>query len=303
MDSDEDQRLSARENSIPPSNRAPSSSSSSSSSPSRRLESSDSGLQIHQLTIATRSLIKLSGFVAGKPAVFLLDCGATGNFVSAEFVRKHNLSTSPLPHPDVITLADGSQQKAGSIMNAADIGIGSYTDTLDFVSLPLAGYDVILGMPWLDHFNPIVNWRKHVVSMVDTKKRRHVLRASDKPASSAPIVNTVKSSPSSSSSSSSDSSKESPSRGGTSVSPEDKRAAMSRTLRNVIKSSELKHAHRTKQLDPEFGCLVYAHQSESGKVSFSDAAVGGNSPMELWDQPVSNRKRLKLSHFSLPSTS
>ena len=280
MDSDEDQRLSAREN-IPPSNRAPlltspSSPSSSSSTPSCRLESSDSGLQIHQLTIATRNLIKLSGFVAGKPAVFLLDCGATGNFVSAEFVKKHNLSTSPLPHPDVITLADGSQQKAGLIVNAAVIGIGSYTDTLDFVSLPLAGYDVILGMPWLDHYNPTVNWKKHVVSLVDTKKRRHVLRASDKP-TSTPVVNTVKSS--------SDSSKESPS-GGTSVSPDDKRVAMSAMLLNVITSSQLKHAHRTKQLDPEFSCLVYVDQSASGEVSFT--ANGDKSDL-LRDQPVSYR--------------
>ena len=286
MDSNDplDQRLSARENITPPTRALPlplpqSPSPSSSSSPSCGLKSSDSNLQIHQLTIATRSLIKLSGFVAGKSAVFLLDCGATGNFVSAEFVRKHNLSTKPLPHQDVITLADGSQQKAGSIVNAAVISIGSYTDILDFVSLPLAGYDIILGMPWLDHFNPSVNWKKHVVSLVDAKKRRHVLRASDKPLSS-PVVNTVKSS-------SSDSSKESTKlNDGTSVSPEKKKQnTKAGMLLNVITSKQVKRAHQTQQLDSEFGCLVYVGMPPSGEVTFT---MNGKNELPKSSSPSSS---------------
>ena len=51
----------------------------------------------------------------------------------------------------LVTLADGSNQKTESIVESAKISIGSYTDRLDLVALPLPGYDVILGMTWLYH--------------------------------------------------------------------------------------------------------------------------------------------------------
>src|SRR5689334_4228316 len=52
--------------------------------------------QIHRLTTTTRRLFTLGGFVGRKPAVFLLDSGATGNFVSTAFVAAHQLSASVL---------------------------------------------------------------------------------------------------------------------------------------------------------------------------------------------------------------
>ena len=132
-------------------------------------------LQINQLTTTTRSLFKLSGFVNGKPAVFLLDSGATGNFVSAAFVAAHKFVVVELSQKDVVTLADGSQQTAGSSMNAAPIKIGSYTDEVDLISLPLSGYDVILGMPWLAHYNPTIDWKEKVVRFTDGKNIKRVL--------------------------------------------------------------------------------------------------------------------------------
>ena len=120
--------------------------------------------------------MKLAGSVGGHPAVVLIDCGATGNFISSSFVTEKKLATESLPQQEEITLADGSKQKAASIVKAAKIAIGSYTDQFDLVSLPLSGYDVILGMSWLYEYNVAVDWREKKVSFVDDAKKRHTLR-------------------------------------------------------------------------------------------------------------------------------
>ena len=107
----------------------------------------------------------MQGTLFGRPAVFLLDSGATGNFVSSAFVRAHNLPSSPLSRPDLVTLADGSQQTAGCIVQSAAVRIASYSDSLDLVSLALQDYDAILGMPWLERVNPEINWRQRTVTL------------------------------------------------------------------------------------------------------------------------------------------
>ena len=131
--------------------------------------------QINQLTTATRSLIKLSGLVSGQSAVFLVDSGATGNFVNADFVKQHSLPSVLLPVQDIVTLADGSQQAAGSMVRSAPIVIGSYQDQADLVSLPLSGYDVILGMPWLHQYNPTIDWKQKTICFSDSRQRQHRL--------------------------------------------------------------------------------------------------------------------------------
>lgn len=127
----------------------------------------------------------------GRQCVFMLDSGATGNFVSLGFVQKHSFVTSPLPRQDTVTLADGSTQTTGSMVQAAAVRIGSYSDRLDLVTLPLTGYDVILGMPWLYHYNPVVDWQLETLSFVQHHKRfkrKRVLQASPPVATSVSSV-------------------------------------------------------------------------------------------------------------------
>ena len=135
--------------------------------------------QINQITTSSRSLIKLSGTLSGRPAVFLVDSGATGNFVNDAFVNKHRVSSMSLPSQDIVTLADGSQQTAAAFVPSASVAIGTYTDRLDLVSLPLAGYDAILGMPWLHHYNPHVDWQRKSIKFAGSDHLPHVLMSAD----------------------------------------------------------------------------------------------------------------------------
>ena len=45
----------------------------------------------------------------------LLDSGATGIFVSPEFVRRHKLETTPLPRPIPVRNVDGTPNENGAI--------------------------------------------------------------------------------------------------------------------------------------------------------------------------------------------
>jgi hypothetical protein len=132
-----------------------------------------SAQEVNQLNTKGK-LIKLAGFVGRVPAVFLLDCGATGCFASSSFVKEHGLRVTS--STDTIKGYDGRSEKSGGTVVGARIRIDSYSESLDLTVANLDGYDVILGMPWLESHNPVLDWRGKTVSFVDQHKHRHVLR-------------------------------------------------------------------------------------------------------------------------------
>lgn len=137
--------------------------------PPRTEEEEEEGIPIWRLasTITKgRKLIKLAGKLCEQPAVFLIDSGASGNFVSEAFARTHSLPLMAYCDEKVpkIKLADGHTQRSSGVLSACSITLDTYSDTLDLVGLPLSGYDVILGMPWLEEKNPQIGWRSKEVS-------------------------------------------------------------------------------------------------------------------------------------------
>jgi transposase InsO family protein len=118
----------------------------------------------HHLTVtaesARRSLLKFNGTLRGVPAVFLVDCGSTADFVSAAFVKRHRLDTEPRAHADTVRLADGSMQVCERQLTSAPAHIGTYADHLDLAVLPLSGFDVVLGLPWLARVGPTPDWQR-----------------------------------------------------------------------------------------------------------------------------------------------
>ena len=135
-------------------------------------------LDLGSTYVKKRTLIRLEGTIAGRSAIGLLDSGASGNFIAANFIAEHELSTEIVDDLSV-TLADGSRQAAMGVLPNADVTLATYQDFISFVALPLAGYDFILGMPWLEDVNPHINWREKRVSLVDKKdpQVRHELHS------------------------------------------------------------------------------------------------------------------------------
>lgn len=92
----------------------------------------------------------------------LIDSGATGTFVSQSFVDKHFLTTYPLVEPVSVRNADGSLSQGGSITSYCEIILSappSFREKLTLEVAVLGQFDVILGLPWLERHNPLVDWK------------------------------------------------------------------------------------------------------------------------------------------------
>lgn len=129
--------------------------------------------EVNQLTNRGRSLITLQGHLGPHSATILVDSGATGNFVSSSFVRSHGLAFAS--DATRIKLADGREQAAAGLLTAAPVRVGTYADTIDLTIADLSGYDIILGMSWLHHYNPAIDWRGRTLSFTDAAGLRHRL--------------------------------------------------------------------------------------------------------------------------------
>ena len=174
-----------------------------------------------------RILIKLPGFVGSTPAVVLVDCGATGNFVSKSFASANGFRLAS--SPDTVQMANGHLQPADGVYRAR-LSIGSYRDSLDLTATTLEGYDVILGMPWLHQFNPKIDWREHTLSFTGTDYKQHVLRRA--------LTGAVQVKPSN---------------------------GMASHRLNLVSSKQVEKQHRQGLL--EFACVVYPAQMAAAKVS------------------------------------
>ena len=114
-----------------------------------------------------------------RPVLLLVDCGASSNFVSTEFIKNNNLRISTASTVNTVTLADGSQQVSCGTLEHACITIGTYTDHFDFTVLPLPKYDAILGQSWLQSLNPNIDWIKQSISLIHDGHRHSFTATSD----------------------------------------------------------------------------------------------------------------------------
>ena len=114
---------------------------------------------------AVSSLFTLQGTVNEISARFLLDSGASCNFVNAEFLKNTGI---PIPQPKgdgQVKLANGKTiMSLGTIQ--LKVKIGSYQETIHFKIIPLQmQYQVVLGKTWLEERNPNIDWKKGVLTV------------------------------------------------------------------------------------------------------------------------------------------
>jgi hypothetical protein len=102
-------------------------------------------------------LIKLSGVVNKYKAVVMVDSGSTGDFISQEFVQRNKLGSRCYENLKKVWLADGKEHTIASYVDSS-LRIGELHENTESAVIPLSGYDVILGIPWLKRHNPVINW-------------------------------------------------------------------------------------------------------------------------------------------------
>jgi hypothetical protein len=92
----------------------------------------------------------------------MVDSGATSIFISERFVKKNHVITAPLERPIVLLNIDGSQNKAGTIQQYTELYLstGDRETKWKMLVTDTGPEDLVLGLPWLRHANPDIDWEK-----------------------------------------------------------------------------------------------------------------------------------------------
>ena len=105
-----------------------------------------------------QKLLTVNGEVDGKPAFILIDSGSSGNFLADEFVRKWDVQLTKCvkSSPGYVQLANGERQIIQCLKRPVSVRVQKYETRLNFHTTRLAGYDCILGQPWLEKEEPYI---------------------------------------------------------------------------------------------------------------------------------------------------
>ena len=121
----------------------------------------DVGLSGDEIDPLGSVLLCILGKVNGIEVTFLIDSGASECFLSTTFVKKNKMKTVKAKEKLRIQLADGTTRVSNFIVEQACVKFEDHMDFLNFSVIPLPKYEAILGKPWLDRWNPIINWKKN----------------------------------------------------------------------------------------------------------------------------------------------
>ena len=106
----------------------------------------------------------LKGHCNGYPARFLVDFGATHDFVSQKFVDSQMPTQATTCISHTVQWADGRASKAEQELSRR-LQLGTFFEQRSLLVSPIEGYDIVLGKPWLTTHNPLIDWRKHTIQL------------------------------------------------------------------------------------------------------------------------------------------
>ena len=97
----------------------------------------------------------------------LLDSGATGLVMSSEFARKQGFKLKKIDRPIYVRNVNGSFNQEGPIKHTVEVNIyyQRHREKMEINMIGEQKWSVILGIPWLAHHNPEINWKTGKVKM------------------------------------------------------------------------------------------------------------------------------------------
>ena len=107
-------------------------------------------------------LCKLSGRHRTVQVAAMVDSGATALFLDKKYADRQRMLQIPLDAPILLYNIDGTRNEAGSITHKVrlELCIGQDKEKFDFFVTSLGPEKVILGLPWLRHRNPKIDWQE-----------------------------------------------------------------------------------------------------------------------------------------------
>src|SRR6202008_2672347 len=109
-------------------------------------------------------LIRIRGHVGKHSATVMVDSGSTGNFIDSSYVNRHSLAKWKLRVPESVRLADGTMHTS-TYYSTMNIRMGKAKHLIQLNVIPLKAANVILGIPWLQQYEPTIDWKSGSVSV------------------------------------------------------------------------------------------------------------------------------------------
>ncbi len=102
-------------------------------------------------------LLYYDGKIKDREVKVLVDGGSIGNFISEELAKRLNLNTAIVNGQNII-FAGGASKFSNKEAYAVKLSIDNHCERINLRLAPLPHHDIILGKPWLDYWNPFIDW-------------------------------------------------------------------------------------------------------------------------------------------------
>lgn len=115
--------------------------------------------------VAHEPLFMLPARINNTPFEILVDCGASGNFISQQLINKANITTRTSMESHEIQLADKSKTTLNQVATDIEVTIAEHVMPVTCLVVPTLTHSMILGTPWLKQFNPNINWKDQTMNI------------------------------------------------------------------------------------------------------------------------------------------
>jgi hypothetical protein len=123
-------------------------------------------------------LFRIDATVHGHLARCLIDCGASSDFISIEFIKRHGLEKLMLATEHRVRGYDGQLTPAAGVVEAAvtlsSLGEAKGAAPLRLLATQLHSDDVILGLPWLTASGAVIDFAARSVALDHDGGRRTI---------------------------------------------------------------------------------------------------------------------------------
>ena len=134
-----------------------------------------------------KGLLITKGYVAGIPALILIDNGAEINHISNKFCLAAGIKLQKADFE--AQMANSSKERMESTTDKVRISIGPYTESMRLAANTL-NYDVILGKKWTSEHNAKIDCLNNVIEF-QHRNRTHKITASEGPPTDTLSVNSI----------------------------------------------------------------------------------------------------------------
>ncbi|KAJ5919015.1 Retrotransposon polyprotein [Penicillium verhagenii] len=113
--------------------------------------------------------LKIEANILLQPAKVLIDSGACGNFMDPRCAHRLQVQLHQKTRATPITGLNGESLGPGMTHESGPLPmiIGNHLESIEFDITNLGGYDVVLGMPWLERHNPAIHWGTRQIDFVN----------------------------------------------------------------------------------------------------------------------------------------